>query len=904
MPTRLLVTKLHVPAPGSRLVSRPRLLDRLGPLRTLTLVSAPAGFGKTTLLAEWMAHNGRCEPDVRVAWLSLDDGDNDPSRFLAYVVAALQTLDAGVGNEALSLLDDAPALPVDVVLTALINNAAWASGRIVLVLDDYHVIDAPPVHQAVGFLLDHLPPQLHLVIASRSDPPLPLARLRSRGELTELRSADLRFTAEEAVDFLNGAMGLGLSTADVVALETRTEGWVAGLQLAALSLRQHEDVAGFISTFTGSHRFVLDYLVEEVLRHQPDSVRRFLLGTAFLDRLTGPLCDTVTGLDGGNAMLAGLERDNLFVVPLDDQRQWYRYHHLFADVLRSRVLQEQPDHVPALHSAASEWYERNGFAEDAVRHALAAGDFERAAGLIEGALPEARRSRHDAMLIGWLTALPDELVRRRPPHSVARAWLLLVSGHLDAVEPWLDEAERGLGAALPTGHPPGASAANTSVEGEELHALPMTIAIYRASLAQARGDISGTAEHARHALELTKPGDHLERGAAAGLLGLASWAGGDLETAVETFGVAVTGLHAAGNLADELSSTVVFADMQIARGRLQQARRMYERALDLASAYGEPRATADLHVGLSELLREQGDLNAATKHLQASRALGEHTSLTENRYRWFVAMARIREAEGDRDGAIELLGKAERRYVPGFFPNVRPIAAMKARLRIGQGRLPEAQDWSRERGLSTADELSYLHEFEHLTLARLLLAEHREHGGQAALRDAVGLLERLLRAAEASGRTGSVNEILVLQALAHEAQGHRAPALVALERALIQTRPEGYVRLFLDEAAPMAALLRAAAQQGIAPDHVRRLLRASEPGDSATAVSEHLTEALTQRELEVLRLLKTDLSGPEIARELFLSLNTLRTHNKHIFAKLEVSSRPAAVRRAGERGLL
>jgi LuxR family maltose regulon positive regulatory protein len=834
----------------------------------------------------------------------LDEADNDPSRFLTYVVAALESAESDVGSEAMSLLNGASAFPADAALTALINDVAMAQRRIVLVLDDYHVIDATPVHEAVGFLLDHLPPQFHLAIASRSDPRLPLARLRSRGDLTELRATDLRFTPDEAVDFLNGSMGLGLSTNDIAALETRTEGWIAGLQLAALSLRQHENHAGFISGFTGSHRFVIDYLVEEVLQHQPDRVRSFLLRTAFLDRLTGPLCDAVTGLDGGTAMLAALERDNLFVVPLDDQRQWYRYHHLFADVLRSRVLLEEPGWVRALHAAASEWYERNGFADDAVRHALAAEDFGRAAGLIERALPVARRSRDDTLLLGWLTTLPDDLVRGRPVLSVVRAWSLLVSGDFDAVEPWLDEAERGLPRALSTSVQPGSTAATTSVQGGELRMLPMTVAIYRASLAQARGDIPGTAEHARHALELSEPGDHLERGAAAGLLGLASWASGDLETAVRTFSLAATGLHAAGNLADELSSMLVLADMQIARGRLQQARRTYERALDLATAHRQLRATADLHVGLAELLREQGDLNAATRHLETSRAQGEHASLMENRYRWFVAMARVRAAESDHDGAIELLGEAERRYVPGFFPDVRPIPAVKARIRIWQGRLPEAVEWSRERGLSAADDLSYLHEFEHLTLARLLLAEHRVHGGQAAVRDAVVLLERLLTAAEASARAGSVNEILVLQALAHEAQGHRAQALLCLERALTQARPEGYVRLFLDEGPPMVALLRVAARHGTTSDDVRRLLLSPSAGHTAPAVAEPLTQSLTRRELEVLRLLKTELSGPEIARELFVSLNTLRTHNKHIFGKLEVSSRPAAVRRAEERGLL
>lgn len=914
MPTHVLATKLYIPTPRPRFVSRPRLLDRLsgepGSARKLTLACAPAGFGKTTLISEWIAHSKRNSPDTRVAWLSLDEGDNDPSRFLTYVVAALQGVEAGIGAEAMSALHGAQVLQVESALTVLINDVALAGGTIILVLDDYHVIEAPPVHEAVIFLLDHLPSQLQLAIVSRSDPPLPLARLRSRGELTELRASDLRFTPDEAADFLNEVMGLGLSPDDVAALEARTEGWIAGLQLAGLSVREHDDLSGFIRAFTGSHRFIIDYLAEEVLQHQADDVRSFLLHTAVLDRLTGPLCEAVTGEGGGSAMLEALERGSVFVVPLDDRRQWYRYHHLFADVLRARLVKELPGRVPALHHRASEWFERNDLPEEAVRHALAAEDFEWAATLMEEALPAMRRNRQDGTLLGWLEALPDEAVRQSPVLSVFCAWRMLVAGDLEAVEPWLRDAELGLGAAAGTDDVSEGPAGGASVNGEEFRTLPSTIAMYRAALAQALGDVAATAEHARHALELTRPEDHLARAAAAGLLGLASWAAGDVETALRTFSGAVTSLHAAGNLTDELSSTMVLADMWIARGRLREARRIYERALQLAAAQGDPvpRGTAELHVGIGELHREFGELGPAVQHLQTSAALGERASLTENRYRWFVAMARVREAEGDLDGAIDLLDDAERLYLRGFFPEVRPITAMKARIRVAQGRLPEALDWARERGLSATDDLSYLREFEHVTLARLLIAQYRAHRSGSVIREAIGLLDRLLKAAEAFGRTGSVNEILVLQALAQEVQGHRPLALLHLERALVQAVPEGHVRLFLDQGAPMAALLRDAQQEGIAPDHVGRLLRAlARPGgESITAppVPYPVVEALSARELQVLRLLDSPLSGPEIARELFVSLNTLRTHTKHIFVKLEVNNRAAAVRQAKERGLL
>ena len=915
MPTPVLATKLFVPALRPQVIPRPRLIARLReglrPGRKLTLISAPAGFGKTTLLSEWIADSRQRDASVRVAWVSLDDGDNDPARFLTYLVAALRS--AGPAQPP----SVEQALTVEQTLTALINDIAQAPHDTILVLDDFHLVDAAPVRDALAFLLERLPSNVHLAMAGRSDPSLPLARLRGRGELTELRAADLRFTADESAAFLNEVMGLTLSATDIAALETRTEGWIAGLQLAALSMRDRSDIAGFIRAFTGSHRFVIDYLVEEVLQRQPDDVRNFLFRTAILDRLSGPLCDAVTGQAGGDEMLEKLERENLFVAPLDDHRRWYRYHHLFADVLRARFPAEWRDSLPDLHRRAGEWYERNNLPEDAVRHALAAEDFERAANLIEGAVPALRKGRQDATLLEWLTLLPAEVVARRPVLSVYLAWAMLIAGNLDAVELRLRDAEAGLSAAAGAGSGPGAAVAGAAgadpaAVGEELRLLPVMIAVYRASLAQALGDVAGTAEHARRALDLTEPGDHFGRAAAAGFLGLASWASGDLEAGLRAFAEVRTTLRLAGNTADVLGTTVVLADMLIPLGRLRDARRAYDEALQVASAQGEPapQPMADLHVGISELHREQGELDAAREHLLAAQALGERASLPENRYRWFVAMARVREAEGNPDAALDLLTEAEHLYARGFFPEVRPISALRARVWISQGRLAEAREWATGQGLSTAD-LSYLSEFSQITLARLLIAEHRADPKQGAIQEALALLDRLLEAAEAGGRTGSGNEILVLQALAHQARGRLSLALASLERVLDQAEPEGYLRLFLDEGAPLAELLGEAAHRGIRPGHLSRLRRAFRPATAGAqpvgaqpAVPLAAGEALSERELHVLRLLATELTGPEIARELYLSLNTIRTHTRHIFGKLSVNSRPAAVRRAEELDLL
>ncbi len=899
MSTPLLATKLYLPPPRPDVVPRPRLIARLdeGLHRPLTLVAAPAGFGKTTLIGEWVATCGR-----PAAWLSLDDGDSDPILFLTYLVAALRTIAPAIGAGVSGVLQS-PQPPTDAILTALLNEIAALPDDIILVLDDYHAINAASVDATLAFLIEHLPPRMHLVIATREDPPLPLARLRARGRLTELRAADLRFTASEAAAFLNRSMGLDLSPEDIAALEERTEGWIAGLQLASLSLRGHQDVPGFIQAFAGDHRYIADYLVEEVLQHQSEDVRNFLLHTAILDRLSGPLCDAVTGREGGNARLAALERGNFFVVPLDDTRRWYRYHHLFAEVLTAHLRAEQPDQLSTLHQRASAWYEQHGSAANAIRHALAAADFARAAALVELAWPDMRRSRQEATFLGWLKALPDALLHYRPVLSVVYAHGLLASGEFAGVEDRLRDAERWLvTTADGSARPDTPAAGMVVVDQEAFRGLPGSIAIARAGQALARGDMPGTVKHARRALDLIPEDDYFRRGGAAAILGLASWTGGDLEAAHRSYAAGMASLQRAGHITDAIGGALALADIRIVQGRLREAMRTYEQGLRLAPEQGVPvlRGTADMYVGMSDIYRERDDLTAATQHLLRSKELGEHIGFPQNPYRWRVAMARIREARGDPDGALELLDEAERRYVGDFYPNVRPVAAMKARMWAAQGKVGEALDWARERGLSADDDLSYLREFEHITLARVFLAQYELDRADRSIQEVMGLLARLLEAAEAGGRAGNAIEILVVQALAHQTQGDIPAALVPLERALTLAEPEGYVRMFVGEGPPMATLLQAAATHRIAPSYVRQLLAAFGKAGERSPVKQDLIEPLSERERDVLRLLRGDLSGPDIARALMVSPNTMHTHTKNIYSKLGVGTRRAAVRRAGE----
>jgi LuxR family maltose regulon positive regulatory protein len=880
-------TKLFVPRPRTGLVARPRLTALLdqGARSRLTLVSAPAGFGKTTLVAEWVA----ASPGARsIAWLSLDRGDDDPVSFWSSVTRALSRAAPEVGAGSLPLLQAARP-PVDAVVAALLDELSEVPQEVVLVLDDFHLADRPEVQQGVADLVDQLPPQAHLLLSTRADPAFPLARLRARGELTEIRARDLRFSDDEAAAYLSAVPGLTLSAADVTTLAGRTEGWVAALQLAALSMRGRDDVAGFVAGFAGDDRYIVDYLVEEVLQQQPPEVRDFLLRTSILERLTGALCDAVTGQGGGGAMLEALNRGNLFVVPLDDRRQWYRYHHLFADLLRARLADEQPDQEAELHRRASAWYARAGDGDAAVRHALAAHDVERAADLVELAVPALRRDRRDTALRAWVEMLPAELVQARPVLSLALVGSLLATGEVDRVEPHLLDTERWL---------QGGQGGMVVVDRVAFRRLPGWVALYRAALALLREDPSATVGHARHALSLLEEDDPAGHGAATALLGLAAWRRGDLRTVHDAYAACLVIFRRAGFISDVLGCSITVADLRIVFGRLRDAMATFEEALRLTPGEGGPvlRGTADMYVGLSAIHRERNDLTTARDLLLRSQALGEQAALPQNPYRWRVAMARVREAEGDLSAADELLGEAERLYVGDFSPDVRPVAASRARVWVAQGRTGDALGWVRRQGLSAEDDVSYLHEFEHITLARVLLA--RQQADQA-----LALLERLLGAAEAGGRVGSVIEILLLQALAEQRTRGGRHALVPLARGLDLAEPEGYVRLFVDEGRAMATLLDRAAKEGIAVDQTRRLL-ASWAGPEDAPAARPLIDPLSERERDVLRLLATELSGPEIARELVVSLHTVRSHTKNIYAKLGVTSRRGAVRRADELDLL
>jgi LuxR family maltose regulon positive regulatory protein len=906
MAAPLLKTKLYIPPVRAESVPRPRLVERLtaGLDRKLTLISAPAGFGKTTLLSECVGVCGR-----PVAWVSLDKGDNDPVRFWTYCIAALQTIHKGVGETALAAFQSpgvagATALPaIETLVTGLINDMARIPESLALVLDDLHVIAEHQIHEALTLLVDNLPPQMHLIVASRADPPWPLARLRVRGEMTELRADDLRFTPQEVAALLNESMQLGLSPEDVTTLENRTEGWIAGLQMAALSLhgrRQSQgvrDLSGFIKAFTGSHRFILDYLVEEVLDQQSREVQEFLLKTSILERMTAPLCDVVTDRDDGGRILAHLDQANLFVVPLDEERRWYRYHRLFADLLRSQLLQTQPDQVPGLHRRASEWCEQNGLMAEAVSHALAADDLEQAVHLIEGNALTMIYHGELATLMGWLDALPDSVVRSRPWLCVARAWALVNAARLESVESLLQDAEAAL------------VGADEQADEQRIAGHIAAVRTYSAGL---RGEMTLAAELARQALEQLPEGDSIERSFVATIRAFALRRIGELAAAAQAFDEAVAMSQAGGNSHITLHTLSGVAGLAVVRGQLHRAAATFREALQLADEYARRDGRklpimGLLYSGMSAVLREWNDLEAASRLAKEGVKLSEHWGQPDILLRGYVEVAAALQAMGDVGGALAAMRKALQ--VVSGLPSwaTATLTADEARLRLAQGDLAAAGRWAQESGLSADDDMAFQDGFMYVTLARVRIAQGRPD-------EALRLLERLLTVVEAAGAVGSTIEILALQAMAWQARGGTEQALIALGRALSLAEPEGYVRTFIDEGKPMGNLMRQAAGRGMAPNYVGKLLAALEEGTKdvrpptipPSSVSEHpsLVEPISEREMEVLRLLTTSLSSTEIAEELLISVSTVRSHIKSIYGKLDVHRRLDAVERAKDLGLL
>ncbi len=905
----LLATKLHVPRPRPDLVPRPRLAERLdeGLAGGLMLVCAPAGYGKTVLLADW-ARRGQ-QP---VAWLSLDAGDNDPARFWRHGVAALGQARPGLAERVGPLLGPPAPSSYQGLVTALINELAAEpdAGQALLVLDDYHLIDSPAVHASLGFLLEHRPPGLRLVLASRSDPPLALARLRGRGQLTELRAAELRFTADEAAALLRqGVAGHGeaLPETAVAALAARTEGWAAGLQLAALSLRGQPDAAGFVAAFTGSHRYVLDFLAEEVLEQQSDQVRTFLLETSMLERLSGELCDTVTGRTGSQALLEHVERAGLFLVPLDEVRGWWRYHHLFADLLRARLQAEQPGRAVLLHRNAAGWYAERGLADDAIRHAVAAGEMTWAARLIEQDFDMVYNVRGEGATIQrWLSALPADLVQSRPRLLLVQALLMTTSGRLDAVDALLDAAERA-GVVDEPFEPTVGRAASMLVN------VPAYIAVDRSYLAQLRGDAGGTAAFAARALAVIGEGERLLDSVARWQLAIAAWLGGRLAEAERALVDGIAGWHAAGLLTVAASSVYELCQVQRARGRLDAAVQACQQALEVTVVPGQPprAAAGPAYVGLGELAYERNEMEIALQHVTEGIALCRQWVYTTQLAAGLVTLAWIRQAAGDPAGALDAIGEAVR-VAPGPPGLFNPVPAQRARLLLAQGDLAAAAHWTKECGLDADDEPDYSREPGHLLLARVLLAQGLP--GQA-----LALLDRLYAAAVTQDRIGSVIEAGTLRALALAASGEESGAVAALADALTLACSQGYVRIFVDEGKPMAALLgrlitaqRAGQAAMEAPlGCLARLRRAFDSGPAmpiprrlATGVVPGLVEALTERELEVLAMLAAGRSNQAVATELVVTIDTVKKHVSHILDKLGTANRTEAVARARELGLI
>jgi LuxR family maltose regulon positive regulatory protein len=894
MLSTLLATKLHRPHPTPNLVARPRLTQRLDEgLREghrLILVVAPAGYGKTTLVTDWLGQIA-----TPSAWLLLDQGDNDPIHFFTYIAAALQALDLKVGQSLLETFRTTPQSP-EALVCPLINDLASVDRPIILALDDYHRITDGLVQEAMAFLLDHAPPNLHLVVLTRADPSLPLPRLRVSERMTEIRDRDLRFTPEEMTTFFNSIHRLNLPAEQITALESRTEGWPAGVQLAALSLQgcSAERATQFVSAFSGSHHYVIDYLADEVLHHQPDEVQSFLLQTSILDRLTGPLCDAVLGgPSDSDQMLIELERKNLFLIPLDDERKWYRYHHLFADLLVRRLKATPSPGLSELYLRAAVWLEQNGYLESAVDYALKAQDYELAFRLMDQIKNTLWNRGEVRMLLSWFNTVPEELVRSHPDWSIVRGGCFMLVGFFDDAEKWLQVAEDGLGPMTPS----------------DRHAVLSTqrILLYRSVCARFRGDHAAAIALSQSGLERTLTTEIRDRGSALLFLGQAHYCAGNTDTAEQVLVDAIQTTRAAGHNAAYLNACHYLAQLRVLQGLLHEARAMYEQMTRFAGEQETPVQAGTEYTGLGDLKREWNQLEAAAIDIQKGLELAEAGDFIHFLTEVYPARVRLAMAQKDWEAASSFIQKAEQVAVRcSTSIEIENLRAWRARLHLAQGNLAQAGQWAETKGAEIADPYGPQQEFELLTLARVWLAQDKTD-------EAASLLERIVSVAERSGRYGRVLEAQMLQALVDQAAGNEARAVEELSQVLARAEPEGYVRLFLDEGAPMAKLLHKVSTRTTTERraYAARLLAAygrehpEQPVPMVKAVpGGPPIEPLSERELEVLHLVAAGWSNQEIADKLVISVRTVKKHVENIHGKLGVRSRTQAAVKARELNLL
>jgi LuxR family maltose regulon positive regulatory protein len=929
MSATLLKTKLYIPPARPNLVRRPRRLDHLnrGLHRKLTLVSAPPGFGKTTLVSEWI-HHAAAPLTPQVAWLSLDEQDNDPVRFWSYFITALDTVHPGLGADALALLTSTQAPPIEDILIILINAAAELDAKIVLVLDDYHLINPDSIHHALTFLLDHLPPQLHLAMTSRSDPPLPLTRLRVRNQLTEVRDNDLRFTPAEGAFFFNHIMGVSLTPQEIMALDQRTEGWIAGLQLAALSMQGRDDAQGFVQAFTGSHRYIIDYLAEEVLNRQPPHLRAFLLRTAVLDRMCGPLCDALlaetASAGSSQEILEHLEQVNLFLIPLDDHRRWYRYHHLFADFLREYLRQtvDQAE-LNRLHQQASDWYAANHLLNEAVNHALAAQNINQAVTLIEQAMITLLTNGEINTIMGWLKLLPEDLIRTRPRLALGKGWALVITNQWEKMEPLLEYAEKALDTLDPAD-----PAKSQGWSATDIRILRGEAAAMRAMLFGAQDRPAEAIALCQQALEQLPTNNPVVRSIILMTLGNAYEANGQLAQATQALTEAIElSRHNASNIVICLTATSNLADLEEEQGRLPQAAAYYHQGLEFVEELNRKRGTLFpgtrwAYIELAELHRQWNELTEAKRLLTIAMEMPRQINmLGGNLGIAYLVLSGILQAEGDWAGAQESLMQAQKTLPQSGIIQLW-AEALQVRLWLRQGNLPAAAAWANSNPLEKPispyphpmGKSHYLkYPGEYTTLVRVYLAQER-------FEEAHHILNRMAGETVEANRWGRLLEVRLLQALAYYAQGNLIQALPLLAEALRLGEKGRYVRLFADEGRPMADLLRQAKSRGsgINPVYIDKLLAAieQEPLPAVRPIEPlpvpirpkappaPLIEPLSERELEVLRLVAEGYSNREIADKLYITVGTAKTHTINIYRKLEVNSRTQAVARAQDLDLL